>query len=134
MEVVKVFTYLGALFCATWTLQAELRARLTAAKAVFARLGARIWRPSILPVSLKLRVYSSLVLSILLYGVAARVTSQEQERRLEVFHLSCIRRIMKKSSYLERLLESDMVRPDAHPRANASVVPSPRALLLSRGV
>ena len=39
----------------------------------------------------------------------------------------------KKSSYLERLLESDMVRPDAHPRANASVVPSPRALLLSRG-
>ena len=50
-----------------------------------------------------------MVLSILFYGVAARVTSQEQERRLEVFHLSCIRRILKKSSYLEGMTNEQLL-------------------------
>jgi len=57
------------------------------------RLGC-IWRQSKLSIATKLRIYSTFVLSILLYGSETWTLTQADWNRLDSFHLQCKRRIL----------------------------------------
>jgi len=89
VEVVEV-EYLGSRFHYLLSTEPEVSARLQSARLAFYRLTARVWRSRILPMILKVRLYVSLVVSILLYGLQARCLSKSQEARLERYQNRCL--------------------------------------------
>jgi len=73
-------------------------------------LGLKIRQESWLLLSLatKLKVYNSLVLSVLLYGCETWTILKSDERRLEAFHMSCQRRILR-IRWFDHVTNADVV-------------------------
>jgi hypothetical protein len=94
LEVVDNFTYLGSTISSNLSLDAELNTRIGKAAAAMARLAKRAWDNSMLTNHTKMRVYQACVLSTLLYGSEAWTLYSRQERRLNSFHLRCLRKIL----------------------------------------
>ena len=59
-----------------------------------ARLAKRVWDNTMLTINTKMKVYQACVLSTLLYASEAWTLYSHQERRLNSFHLRCLRRIL----------------------------------------
>lgn len=59
-----------------------------------ARLSKRVWENKKLTINTKVKVYHSCVLSTLLYGSEAWILSSSQERKLNTFHMRCLRRLL----------------------------------------
>ena len=94
MENVDTFTYLGSIISNTTSLDSELDRRLGKANSVMARLSKRVWENNALSVNTKIRVYHACVLSTLLYSSECWPTYMKQERRLNTFHMRCLKRIL----------------------------------------
>ena len=73
-----------------------------------ARLSARVWENNKLTTNTKIAVYNACVLSTLLYGSETWTAYARQERRLNTFHLRCLRRIMG-ISWQERTPNKDVL-------------------------
>ena len=54
-----------------------------------------IWKSSILNTNLRIRIFKSNVLSVLLYGSECWKTTKARERKLDVFQTKCLRRILR---------------------------------------
>ena len=67
LEEVTSFKYLGITLCKDGTCSVEVRTRIASAMAAMARLN-RIWRCNNISFASKLKLYKSLVTTILLYG------------------------------------------------------------------
>ena len=59
-----------------------------------ARLNKRVWENKALTLSTKCQVYRACVLSTLLYGSETWTTYSYQERRLNTFHMRCLKLIL----------------------------------------
>ncbi|KAK4323051.1 hypothetical protein Pmani_006235 [Petrolisthes manimaculis] len=59
-----------------------------------ARLAGRVWDNPMLTTNTKVKVYQACVLSTLLYGSGAWTLYSRQERRLNTFHMRCLRKIL----------------------------------------
>ena len=94
LEVVQEVTYLGSTVTDTLSLDTELNRRIGRATSTLARLTKRVWENGKLTVTTKVAVYRACVLSTLLYGSEAWTLYSRQERRLNSFHLRCLRRIL----------------------------------------
>ena len=94
LEVVDDFTYLGSTISSNLCLDAELNKRIGRASSALARLGKRVWDNSNLTTNTKMAVNQACVLSTLLYGSEAWTLYSRQERRLNSFHMRCLRRIL----------------------------------------
>ena len=94
LEVVDTFTYLGSTVSSSTSLDAEISCRIAKAAAVMAKLNKRVWGNDLLSERTKLCVYQACVLSTLLYGSESWTTYARQERRLNRFHLRCLRRLL----------------------------------------
>ena len=94
LRVVDRFTYLGSTISSNLSLDSELDTRIGKAATAMARLTKRVWDNDMLTVNTKMRVYQAVVLSTLLYGSEAWALYSHQERRLNAFHLRCIRRLL----------------------------------------
>ena len=94
MESVDTFTYLGSTVSNTVSLDPELDRRLGKANSVMARLSKRVWENKALTLNTKIRVYHACVLSTLLYSSECWTTYMRQERRLNTFHMRCLKRIL----------------------------------------
>jgi hypothetical protein len=92
LEVVENFTYLGSTISSSLSIDAEVNGRIAKAAAVMARLNQRVWNNLNLTEKTKLRVYQACVLSTLLYSSEAWTTYTSHERKLNSFHLRCLRR------------------------------------------
>ena len=68
--------------------------RIGKAWAAMARLTKRVWENTMLFIKTKTQVYQACVLSTLLYGSESWTLYTRQERRLNTFHLRCLRRIL----------------------------------------
>ena len=68
--------------------------RISKASAAMARLTKRVWENTMLTIKTKTQVYQACVLSTLLYGSESWTLYTRQERRLNTFHLRCLRRIL----------------------------------------
>jgi hypothetical protein len=94
LEVVENFTYLGSSISNSLKIDTEISCRIAKAVAVMAKLNKRVWNNSSLTEKTRLCVYQACVLSTLLYGSESWTTYVKQERRLNSFHLRCLRRIL----------------------------------------
>ena len=94
LDVVEDFTYLGSNISSNLSLDTELNMRISKASAAMARLIKRVWENTMLTIKTKTQVYQACVLSTLLYGSESWTLYTWQERRLNTFHLRCLRRIL----------------------------------------
>ena len=108
LKVVSEFTYLGSTVTSNLNLDSELDKRIGKAASTMARLTNKVWKNPDLTLKTKMAVYKACVLSILLYSSEAWTTYARHEKRLNVFHLRNIRRILC-ISWQDRVTNSEIL-------------------------
>ncbi|KAG7304556.1 hypothetical protein JYU34_011506 [Plutella xylostella] len=94
LEVVDHFCYLGSTTTSSLSNDREIDTRIGKASTTFGRLFARVWRNRKLTTNTKVLVYQTCVLSILLYASETWTSYAKQERKLNAFHMRCLRTIL----------------------------------------
>ena len=94
LKAVNQFTYLGSTISSNISLDAEIDKRIGKAATTLARLTSRVWENPKLTIKTKIAVYNACVVSTLMYGSETWTTYARQERRLNSFHMRCLRRIL----------------------------------------
>ena len=94
LVVSSSFTYLGSTITDDLSLNKELDRRIGKACTTFSKLSERVWTNKKLSIKTKTSVYSACVLSTLLYGCESWAIYATQEKRLNAFHMRCLRRIL----------------------------------------
>ncbi|VDO99971.1 unnamed protein product [Heligmosomoides polygyrus] len=92
LEVVDNFTYLGSMITSNGDAEADARCRIAKATAVFRRLKP-LWTSSSISNSVKLRLYSSIVVPTAVYASETWMMSASIIRRINAFHCKCLRQM-----------------------------------------
>nr|VZI45630.1 unnamed protein product [Spirometra erinaceieuropaei] len=95
LQVVENFPYLGSTLSLNAKINVEVLRRISKASQSIGRLQSTVWYHQGLPLSTKLKMYRAVILPTLLYGAETWTVYTKQARRLNHFHLSCLRRILK---------------------------------------
>jgi len=107
--------YLGSLVSDDGRISSELARRLGMAAGEFWKL-SRLWRHSRLGRSRKVEIFGAVVVSILMYGLAAAWLNKSDQRKLDGFQNRCLRTIWGiKPAYVSKFLTQGVWRL----RANA---------------
>ena len=93
IEQVVHFKYLGSIIESTGSTTKEVLTRIGQANGAFNRL-RKVWRSQSFSIRLKLRLFNSNVMPVLLYAAETWHLNQEQERRILAFENTCLRRIL----------------------------------------
>ena len=91
LEMVHTFTYLKSTIYSSLSLDAEVSSRITKAATIMAKLNSRVSSNNQLIQNTKLHAYQACVLSTLPYGSTTWTMYASQEKRLNSFHLCCLR-------------------------------------------
>ena len=102
IEEVKMFKYVGGIITTTGEVKEEIEQRIKTAGMAFGGLRSRLFGNRKMARNVKLRVYESLVLAILLYGSETWNIKAEEAKKLESFHMGCLRCLAGKSK-VERI-------------------------------
>ena len=94
LKPVDKFTYLGSTITTSISLDEEINSRIGKAATTFGKLTKRAWNNKQLTLRTKILIYQACVISVLLYGCETWSTYARQEKRLNSFHLRCLRKIM----------------------------------------
>ncbi|CAH8529183.1 unnamed protein product [Dicrocoelium dendriticum] len=119
LEQVDSFVYLGNCVSADGTINKEVSLCIAKVRSAFVKL-RHLWRRRDVSFSLKTRVYSASVRSVLLYGCESWPIRVEDMRRLSAFDNGCLKRIAH-VSWQHRVNSSDVRRcilGDAFPSTN----------------
>ncbi|BHF80763.1 hypothetical protein SprV_0702389100 [Sparganum proliferum] len=95
LQVVENFPYLGGTLSHNTKIDDEVANRISKASQAFGRLQSTVWNRHGLQLSTKLKMYKAVILPTLLYGAETWTVYSKQARRLNHFHLSCLRRILR---------------------------------------
>nr|VZH92153.1 unnamed protein product [Spirometra erinaceieuropaei] len=95
LQVVENFPYLGSTLSHNTKIDDEVANRISKASQAFGRLRNTVWQRHGLQLSTKLKMYKAVILPTLLYGAETWTVYTRQARRLNHFHLSCLRRILR---------------------------------------
>lgn len=95
LDEVTEFTYLGSTTTSSLSLEKELNTRIGKAATTFSRLSSRAWNNKKLTLKTKMLIYQACVISILLYGAETWTTYAHHLRKLNSFHMRCLRQILK---------------------------------------
>nr|VZI53316.1 unnamed protein product [Spirometra erinaceieuropaei] len=95
LQVVENFPYLGSTLSHNTKIDDEVANRISKASQAFGRLRSTVWNRHGLQLSAKLKMYKAVILPTLLYGAETWTVYTRQARRLNHFHLSCLRRILR---------------------------------------
>ena len=93
MKVTDSFCYLGSTLSNNASLDKEIDARLAKANAAFGALRRRLWDDHGVRLDTKVAVYRAVVLTTLLYGSESWTTYRHQIKKLDRFHMKCLRQI-----------------------------------------
>ena len=93
LNVVDKFTYLGSTISQNALIDDEISARIGKASGSFGKLIKRLWSERGVRLATKINVYGAVVLPTLLYGCEAWTPYRRHIRRLDQFHVRCLRRI-----------------------------------------
>ena len=93
LEEVKAFTYLGSVVDKQGGTDADVRARIGKARAVFVQL-KNIWSSKELSLKTKVRLFNTNVKSVLLYGSESWRTTVATIKRVQTFINICLRKIL----------------------------------------
>ena len=91
LEVIHEFVYLGSTITDNLSIDSELNKRIGKAAITLSRLTKRVWSNNKLSDHTKVNVYKTCVISTLLYGSESWTMHAHQEKRLNVFHMRCLR-------------------------------------------
>nr|VZI29628.1 unnamed protein product [Spirometra erinaceieuropaei] len=84
-QVVDNFTYLGST-----KIDDEVARKISKASQAFGRLQSTVWNRHGFQLSTKLKMYKTVILPTLQYGLETWTVNMKQARRLNHFHLSCL--------------------------------------------
>nr|VZI00492.1 unnamed protein product [Spirometra erinaceieuropaei] len=108
LQVVENFPYLGSTLSPNTKIDGEVANRISKASQAFGRLQSTVWNRHGLQLSTKLKMYKAVILPTLLYGAEACTVYAKQARRLNHFHLSCLRRILR-LNWQDRIPDTDVL-------------------------
>ncbi|BHF80271.1 hypothetical protein SprV_0702339500 [Sparganum proliferum] len=86
----------------------EVANRISKASQAFGRLQSTVWNRHGLQLRTKLKMYKAVILPTLLYGAETWTVYTKQARRLNHFHLSCLRRILR-LNWQNRIPDTDVL-------------------------
>ena len=87
------FCYLGGFLSQNACIDDEITSRISKASASFGRLHHRLWSDRGIRLSTKIGVYRTVVLTTLLYGSESWTWYRRHVKKLDQFHLRCLRKI-----------------------------------------
>ena len=93
LQEVESFKYLGSILTSDGSSSQEIKTRIALATSAMAKLST-IWQSKNISCKTKVKLYKSLVLSILLYSCESWTLNAELERRLQSFEFKSYRRIL----------------------------------------
>ena len=93
LNVVDKFTYLGSTLSRN-VIDDEVNARLATGSAAFGRLHKNVWNRRGITLETKIKVYQAIVLTTLLYGCESWMVYQCHARKLNHFHITCLRKLL----------------------------------------
>nr|VZI44325.1 unnamed protein product [Spirometra erinaceieuropaei] len=94
-KVAENFPYLGSTLSRNTNIDDEVTNRMSKASQDFGRLQSTVWNRHGLQLNTKLKMYKAVILSTTLHGAETWTVYTRQARRLNHFHLSCLRRILR---------------------------------------
>jgi len=94
LQAVGEFKYLGTIVTNCGGATKEVTRRILSSASVMTSLKS-VWSSSILPIQLKLRLFSAIVTSILLYNSESWSVTANDIRLLEGFYFRCLRQITR---------------------------------------
>ena len=95
LAAVDKFTYLGSTLSRSVNIDDETDARIAKASVAFGRLRSSVWERKGVSLATKLRVYMAIVLTTLLYASETWTVYQRHAKKLNRFHLNCLRKLLK---------------------------------------
>ena len=95
LQAVDKFTYLGSTLSRAVNIDDEVALRISKASSAFGRLRSKVWDRRGIKLMTKIKVYSAVVLTALLYACESWTVYQRHARQLNHFHTTCLRRILK---------------------------------------
>ena len=95
LKSVDTFCYLGSMMSSDATLDAEITHRIAKASSSFGRLRKRLWNEHGVSLGTKISVYRAVVLSTLLYASETWTLYRHHIRKLDQFHMRCLREIAR---------------------------------------
>nr|VZI52010.1 unnamed protein product [Spirometra erinaceieuropaei] len=107
LQMVENFPYLGSTLSRDTKIDDEVANRILKASQAFGRLQIPVWNRHGLQLSTKLKMYKAVILPTLLYGAETWTVYTKQANRLNHFHLSCLRRILR-LNWQDRIPDIDM--------------------------
>ena len=87
----------------------EGNARIAKASAAFDRLRGSVWDRSGIRLHTKLKVYKAVVLPTLLYACETWAVNQQHTKRLNHFHTSCLRKLLK-VKWQDRIPDTEVLK------------------------
>nr|VZI01571.1 unnamed protein product [Spirometra erinaceieuropaei] len=108
LQVGDDFPYLGSTLSLNTKFDDEVTRRISKASQAFGRLQSTVWHRHGLQLSTKLKMYKAIILPTLLYGAETWTLYTKQARRLNHFHLSCLRRILRLNRQ-DRIPDTDVL-------------------------
>ena len=95
LQVVDKFTYLGSKLSRVVNFDDKVNTRIAKDSAAFGRLRGSVWDRSGIRLDTKLKVYKAVVLPTLLYAWETWTFYQRHAKKLNHFHTSCLRTLLK---------------------------------------
>ena len=93
LKAVDHFCYLGSILSADANADMDISARIAKASSSFGRLSKRLWDDHGIRLDTKVAVYKAVVLSVLLFGCESWTLYRRHIRKLDQFHMRCLRQI-----------------------------------------
>ena len=109
LQAADKFTYLGSTLSRVVHIDDEVSARIARASAAFGRLRGRVWDRSGIRLDTKLKVYKAVVLPTLLYACETWTVYQRYAKRLNHFHTSCLRKLLK-IKWQDRIPDTEVLK------------------------
>ena len=114
LEVIHEFVYLGSTISDNLSIDSEFNKRNGKAAMTLSTLTKRVWSNIKLSGHTKVNVYKACVISTLLYGCESWIICAHQEKRLNVFHMHCRRRILG-ITWLDKVTNKVMLEKAGNP-------------------
>ncbi|KAK3082831.1 hypothetical protein FSP39_006593 [Pinctada imbricata] len=94
IEDVETFTYLGGVVTSKGGCDEDISNRLCKAKTQFRRL-RKIWSSSCFSIQTKIKLFNSLVMSVLTYGSETWKTIERDKKKLDTLQNRCLRQLLR---------------------------------------
>ena len=114
LQEVECFSYLGSQMEATEKVQKEVTSRIEKARTVYQIWRRKVFRSCNLSKETKMRVFRTMVMSVLLYGAETWPVTKKEIRKLTTFQMRCLRDILGVTLWHSHHI-SDILRETGRP-------------------